>query len=100
MGGVKDKIISVFKTSIATGFSKRTRVNNVYGGGKKNTRKSKIIQQSEYNIIKDVKNYFWLKQKKENESIEDRIIRDIRKLFEQELDYYKPGQVIFIVIKV
>ena len=64
MGDVKDKIISVFKTSIATGFSKRTRVNNVYGGGKKNTRKSKIIQQSEYNIIKDVKNYFWLKQKK------------------------------------
>ena len=40
------------------------------------------------------------KTKKENESIEDRIIRDIRKLFEQELDYYKPGQVIFIVIKV
>ena len=37
---------------------------------------------------KDIKNFFRLK--KENETIKDRVIRDIRNLSEQEDDYYKP----------
>ena len=40
--------------------------------------------------IKDIRNLF--KLKKENEALKDRIIRNIRNLFEQE-DYYKPVRV-------
>ena len=54
----------------------------MYGGGKK---------QSEKNVIESIKNLF--KLKKENEAIKDRIIRDIRSLFKQEDDYYKPLRV-------
>ena len=32
VGGVKDKIMSLFKTNTANGYSKLTRVNSVYGG--------------------------------------------------------------------
>ena len=61
-----------------------------------------------YNIIKDIKNLFRLKEidksttknirslfrlKKENETIKDEIITDIELLFEQEDDYYKPERV-------
>ena len=43
-------------------------------------------------IIKDVRNLFRLK--KDNEGIKDRIIRCIRKLFEQKKEgYYKPVRV-------
>ena len=45
----------------------------MYGGRKK---------QSEVNIIKNIRNLF--KLKKENNTIKDRIIRDIRTLFEQQ----------------
>ena len=54
----------------------------MYGGGKK---------QSEKNVIESIKNLF--KLKKENEAIKNRIIRDIRSLFKQEDDYYKPLRV-------
>ena len=40
------------------------------------------------NTIKSIRNLF--KLKKENEAIKSRISRDIRTLFEQEGDYYKP----------
>ena len=75
MGGVKDQIMNLFKTK---DYSKPERVKTVYGGGKK---------QSEEEIIKSIKNRFKLK-KKENKAIKDRIIRDIRTLFEQEKKYY------------
>ena len=68
--------MSLFTTK---GYSKPERVKTVYGGGKK---------QSEENIIKSIRNHF--KLKKENEAIKDRTIRDIRTLFKQEDDYYKP----------
>ena len=45
----------------------------------------------EENIIKSIGNLF--KLRKENETIKDRIIRDIRTLFKQEDDYYKPIRV-------
>ena len=77
MGGIKDQIMSLFKTK---GYSKPKPVKTVYGGGKK---------QSEVNIIKSIRNL--LKLKKETETIKDKIIRDTRTLFEQkEEDYYKP----------
>ena len=41
--------------------------------------------------IKSIRNHF--KLKKVNEAIKDRIIRDIRTLFKQEDDYYKPIKV-------
>ena len=74
MSWVKD-----FKTK---DYSKLERVKTMYGGGKK---------QSEKNVIKSIRNLF--KLKKENEAIKDRIIRDIRSLFKQEEDYYKPLRV-------
>ena len=81
MGGVKDKIMSLFKTK---DYSKPKRVKAVFGGGKK---------QSEENIFISIRNPF--KLKKENEAIKNRIIRDIRKLFEQEeKDYFKPIRVV------
>ena len=49
--------------------------------------KPKIIKQSEENIIKNIRNLF--KLKKENQAIKDRIIRDIKSLFEKEEDYDK-----------
>ena len=77
LGGIKDQIMSLFKTK---GYSKPKPVKTVYGGGKK---------QSEENIIKSIRNL--LKLKKETETIKDKIIRDTRTLFEQkEEDYYKP----------
>ena len=42
MGGVKDKIMSLFKTNTSKDYSKSACVNNVNGGGKK-LRKPKII---------------------------------------------------------
>ena len=48
-------------------------------------------KQKENNIIKDVRNLFRLS--KENKAVKDRVIIDIRKLFEHEEDYYKPVRV-------
>ena len=48
-------------------------------------------QSEEDNIIKHIRNLF--KLKKEKKTIKDRIIRDIKTLFEQEDDYYKPVRV-------
>ena len=45
-------------------------------------------KESEENIITSLRKLF--KLKKEKEEIKDRIIRDIRALFEQEDDYHKP----------
>ena len=66
MNEVKDQVMSLFKTK---DYSKPEHVKTVYGGGRK---------QSEKNIIKSIRNIF--KLKKENESIKNRIIRDIRTL--------------------
>ena len=66
MDEVKDQVMSLFKTN---DYSKPEHVKTVYGDGRK---------QSEKNIIKSIRNIF--KLKKENESIKNRIIRDIRTL--------------------
>ena len=80
VGGVKDQIMSLYKTKF---YSKPEPVKILQGGGKK---------QSEENIIKGIRNLY--KVKIENEAIKDRIIRDIRTLFEQqEEEYYKPKRV-------
>ena len=80
MHQVIDQIMSLFKTK---NYSKPEFVKTVYGGRKK---------QSVENIIKSIR---ILKLKIENETIKDRIIRDVRTLFEQqeEKDYYKPIRV-------
>ena len=41
VGVVKDKIMNLFKTNTAQDYSKPTRVNNVYGGRKKPSKKQK-----------------------------------------------------------
>ena len=68
--------MSLFKTK---DYSNSKLVKTVCGCGKK---------QSKENIIKSIRNLF--KLNKENEAIKNRIIRDIRPLFKQEGDYYKP----------
>ena len=66
-------------------------VKTVQGDGKKPS-KSKIQKQSEDNIIKSGRNRF--KLKKENKGTKERIIRNIKILFEQqEEDYYIPVRV-------
>ena len=77
MDSVKDKIISLSKPNTTKDYNKPTRDKNLYGGGK-NPREPK--KQSEDKIIKNVRNLFRLK--KENEAIKNRIIRDIKNLFE------------------
>ena len=79
MEGVKDQIMSLFKTK---DYSK-----TIYGGGKKPS-KSKIQKQSEENVIKSIRKLSKLKKKK-NEANKDRIITDISTIFKQENDYYK-----------
>ena len=73
-----------FKTNANEDYYKPKQVNNVYRGEEKprkpKTQKGKNEKQSEHNIINDVTNIFKLKKK--NEAIKDRIIRDIRNLFE------------------
>ena len=66
-------------------------IKNVYGGEKK-PRKLKIQEQSHDQIIKNIRNPFRLKKKK-NEKIKDRMMRDISTLFDQEKDYHKPVRV-------
>ena len=62
MGGVKDKIMSLFKTNTIKNYRKPTRAKNLYVTGKK-PRKLKRKNQSVDNIIKNVKNLFSLKKK-------------------------------------
>ena len=78
-GGVKHKI---FKSNT----TKPTHISNVYRA-RKELRKSKT--QAEGNVIKYVINLFKL----QNEPINDRIIRNMKNLFELEEDYYKPVKV-------
>ena len=62
----------------------------MHEGGKR-PRKPKIKNQSEDNIFKNARNL--LRLKIGNQAIKDRIIRDIKSLFEREEDYYKGGGV-------
>ena len=55
MGGVKGKIINLFKINTTKNYSKLTHVNNVYEREKK-PRKPKIKKQSEGRIIRVIKN--------------------------------------------
>ena len=57
-------------------------MKTVYRSGKK---------QSEENLNKSIRNNF--KLKKEHEETNDRIIRDVRALFKQEDNYYKPTRI-------
>ena len=58
----------------------------------KQTKQMKNTNQSEDNIIINIRNLF--KLKKENKATKDRTIRDIKTLFEQqEEDFYKPVRV-------
>ena len=89
MVGVKDQVMSLFKT---WDYSKSKRVKTFYRS-KKKPNKLRIQKQSEEEIIiKNIRNLF--KLKKDNETIKDRIIRDIKTVFEnQEEAYYKPERV-------
>ena len=75
VSGFKDKVVSLFKTN--------TPKQTVYKRGTE-LSKPKTRKPSEENIKN--RNLFMLK--KENKEIEDRIISDIRIIFEQH-DYYK-----------
>ena len=63
-------------------YSEPECVKTVYRSGKK---------QSEENLNKSIRNDF--KLKKEHEATDDRIIRDVRALFKQEDNYYKPTRI-------
>ena len=65
MAGVKDQIMSIFKTE---GYSKSKYVKTVYGSGKK-PNKLKIQKQPQDNVIKNKRNLF--KLEKENETIKE-----------------------------
>ena len=84
MDGVKDKVMNIFKTSISKDYSKPKRIKNANRAGRK-PRKLNIQKQTKESIIRNL-----FKLKKYNKVIKDRIIRDIKTLFEQEDDYYKP----------
>ena len=64
-GGIKDKIMSLFKTNKAKNYSKPTKLKN-----KKNQSEGKVIKR-----------------------VEGKINRDIRNLYHQEKDYYEPARV-------
>ena len=87
MGGVKDRIMILFKTTTTKDYSKPTSVRWCMVWWCKKNKEFKIKKQSEDTIIKNVRNLFRLK--KENEAIKDRKI-SIKDLFEQEEDFYKP----------
>ena len=78
MRGVKDKVVSLFKTNKTKDSSKPICIK------KKKKRKLKLQKYSEDKIIKDKRSLFRLK--KENAAIKDRIIRDIKILLDKE-DY-------------
>ena len=61
-------------------------------GRRKKLNKSKTQKQSEENITSSIRNLFILKKRKEEKKL--RIVRDIRKLFEQlDDDYCTPEKV-------
>ena len=64
-------------------------------GRRKKLSKPKAQNQSEENKVSSIRNPFILKKgKKQKQIIEDRIIKDIRTLFEEaEEGYYKPKRV-------
>ena len=82
MGDAKYRVMNFFKTSTTMDCSKSKRVKNVYGGVKKQFKDSIIS--------KKLRNPF--KLKKEFKEIKERMITYIKKLFEQEEDYYKPAR--------
>ena len=55
---------------------------------RKKLTKPKAQKESQDKIIKNKKKFFILE--KENKAIREKIIGDIKKLLEQEEDYYKP----------
>ena len=73
MVGVKDQIMSIFKTK---DYSQPKRVKTVYRGRKK-PRKLKVQKQFEDNVIKTHKESFYTKKKKIKQY---EIIRDILKI--------------------
>ena len=91
MEGIKEKNTDLFKTNT-------TKDYYYYYKGRKKTRKpktdkEKIRKQSENNKIKDFRNLF--RVLKVSEVIKDKIMRDIRTLFEEEEEenYYKPVRI-------
>ena len=76
MGGVKNYSMSLFKTQ---DYSKPKHVKTAYGSGKKPSKLRIQKQSEEENIVKNIKNLFQLK--KENRTIKDRAIRDVKTLF-------------------
>lgn len=76
MGYVKNYSMSLFKTQ---DYSKPKHVKTAYGSGKKPSKLRIQKQSEEENIIKNIKNLFQLK--KENRTIKDRAIRDVKTLF-------------------
>ena len=61
-------------------------------GRERELSKPKTQKQSEESIINSIRNIFILE--KENNGIKDRIVRDIRRFFDQQDDdYYKPKRV-------
>ena len=53
MGGVKEKLMSLFKTTTSKDYNKPTNINNLYGGQMK-PRKQKIKKHSNDRIIKNL----------------------------------------------
>ena len=53
VGGVKEKLISLFKTTTTKDYNKSTNINNSYGG-QINPRKQKIKKHSNDRIIKNL----------------------------------------------
>ena len=86
MGGDKNKVINLFKINTTKNCSRGKCVRNLYDLGKK-PRNWKYKNK----IIRNIRNLFNLK--KENEAIKDKIMRDFKTLFEQEEDFYKPVRV-------
>ena len=62
-------------------------VSTMYMPAKRNQGNQE--KNSKENIIKNARNHSKRKKKKWNETIKDRIIRDYKKLFEQNEDYCK-----------
>ena len=77
--------MNFLKRSSTKNYSKQTRINNVYAGGKE---PRKLRNTSKDKTIKNAKNLF--KLKKESKGIKNRIIGDMKNFFEQKKDYYKP----------
>ena len=80
VGGFKDKVANLFNTN--------TPKQIAYGRRKK-IRKPKTQRHSGENKINSIRFFFTLKKEIKYIVIKDKIVRDIRALFEEEEDYYK-----------